>query len=627
MNPLTARLTLALGILTVVPVTTYAESGEAQSKFERAYYLEKHDGNLAEAIELYRSVALDRSASRELMAEAETRRGSCAEDLRSQDMASLMPPDAIAFAEVRNPGQHIGNLARLIGVLGDPLANLTHPSGQAIPIPDGPGLVLPSEVFLSPAIVEELSRFRGVAVAVTGVEPPAPGAEPFTGIKAVAVLHPGDHHGIRGMIETAAQFVRPAEPINGFATIRIEPGVVVTFTNRLVIAATGRELIADVIDRIESFDRPSLAASDDLQFTAGRRADALVFAFVNVAKAVESSIPFVRGDRDAARGIGMARAMMDIDKMRSVCLSIGSNEQGLDAEFTMSLEEGHNNMVYNLVRTPPLNGRSLECVPAGAAAVLALGINPASDEAGREQALTKANTLQGITGLDLGRELFANIEEIAAFIVPGQRTGGEIPDVGLVITAADPQKSELLWTTLLSLPYKFAGEPMAEPVLRDIEGVPVNVYPMPEGGPSLHVAQVRNSLVIGLTEVAVKASIGAQRGGQSILKDEGVKAATDRMTEDTSIVLFAHAGRCAEIATQFCSEDEVAEVRQVAQIAGSTILTVTVDESPTRFRVSGNLGGLPQAKDAIRVFSQMMANHHERDRAAGLAEASAAVSE
>ena len=593
----------------LLPAGLARAESKAQRQFERAYFLETHEGDLQAAADLYETVTADRKAAKALRSEAQTRRQCCLEDLGSRDLARLMPPEVVGFVELRQPGRHFENLAEMLGLIGDPLSNLTG-GGQRIPIPDAPGIAIPAEVFLSPALIGEVKRFRGLAVAVTGIEPPPAGNPALGGVQAILVLHPGDDRGLRGLIETAAQFVQPTDPIAGFGTVRIEPGVFVTFTNRLVIAATSRDLVADVVERLTSPPARSLADRDDIKAMAEQRGNALLFAFVDAKGSLAAWQKIAQHEPDAAEALGIAYGLLDIAHMQSLALSLGSSPEGLFGEFRMTLDEGHANFVYNLIRTPPMTGRSLKGVPAGAAAVLGLGINPASKPADAELAMQKADKLRYVTGLDLGRELFANIEEISVFIVPGERRSGglEIPDFGVVITAADPVKSQQLWDYLLGIPSRIMGQELAEPTTKRIAGAEVRLYPMPEG-PTIHIAQVDHSLLVAPNEAALVASIEAFRTGESILSDPGVKEAVSQITEDTSLVLFAHAGRCAQVGAQFCPPDEVPIVRAVGAMLESTMLTLVADESPTRLRLAGRLTGLPKVKDIISLASEMMGLH------------------
>ena len=193
--------------------------------------------------------------------------------------------------------------------------------------------------------------------------------------------------------------------------------------------------------------------------------------------------------------------------------------------------------------------------------------------------------------------------------MPGERhsQGPPIPDVGVVVAASDPAKSQLLWDQLLSIPSRVMGSQVPEPTRRTIAAVVRGQHvPDARAGVNIHVVTLDHSIVIAPTERAIAASIEAFRSGDSILSDAGVKAATGQMTDDTSILIFAHAGRCAQVAAQFCPPSEMGEVQMVGAVAGSTVATVLVDESPTRFRLAANVTGLPKVKDVIQMVSKVM---------------------
>jgi len=618
-SPIRARIALSSLPLLFPAAAVLADAGTVQQQFERAYFLETHDGDAQAAAELYETVAKDRSAPPALIDEARNRAARCREDSRSQDLAVLMPQDTIAYVEVRRPGQHLANLAGLLGLVGDPLANVRAGREAGIPIPDAPGLAIPAEIFLSPAILREADRFRGAAFAFTGIQPPPAGVAELGGVQALLVLHPGDAAGLRGALETGAQFVQPAEPIGGFGTVRIEPGIIVTFTHRLVIAGTSRELVAGAVERLASGKGACLADRADVQALAERRATALFFAFVDAKRGFATVHQQVGHEPDAAQALGVAQGLLDVGHWQSACVTLGSSPEGLHGELVLSLDEGHANVIYNLIRTPPMSGRALRAVPAGSAAVVGIGINP--PRAGQDAAAAadpasitnKVQTVRYVTGLDLGRELFANIEEIVAFVLPGERREGPpIPDAGLIIASADPAKSQMLWDQLLGLPALVQGQDHPQPTSRTIAGHQARAYTLPNGM-ELLVAQLDHSIVIAPTERAIAAVVETLGNGQSILADAGIKAAVEQITPDTSILLMAHAGRCAQVAAQFCPEHEVEEVQTVGRMLGSMLVTLVADESPTRLRVAGSIRGLPQVKDMIRLAAKHLTERQPRE--------------
>src|SRR5262249_55388357 len=153
--------------------------------------------------------------------------------------------------------------------------------------------------------------------------------------------------------------------------------------------------------------------------------------------------------------------------------------------------------------TPPMSRKTLALVPGKAAAVFGFGLNPA-DAAAPAPANGKAAALKSVTGLDIFREVFGNIQEITAYVAPMEGGGfgtsenndkPYIPNGAVIIAARDAAKSRALWTQLLSLPSIIMGEKVAPPKDVEIGGQQATVFSVPNFGP-VYVAQVKDCLVV-----------------------------------------------------------------------------------------------------------------------------------
>ena len=227
-------IAMALVVATTAANTARAESG--RDKFYRAHYLDHVEGDFAGAAKLYEAAARDGKLDARLKTRAKTGLASCREALASGNLASLMPPEALVYAELRRPGNQLRSLLDQLGLLA---------TGD-----EGP------KIAVSPKLISELVGIRGLAVAVTGFDPRAEMP------KGVAILDHGDLEVVRAMIETGLPAGGvPTDPIGGFATYSIEDKALVTLTNRLVVAATDRELIEGVVQRLAGDTKSSLASS------------------------------------------------------------------------------------------------------------------------------------------------------------------------------------------------------------------------------------------------------------------------------------------------------------------------------------------------------------------------------
>ncbi|MCB9849930.1 MAG: DUF3352 domain-containing protein [Phycisphaerales bacterium] len=593
-------IALAIGVVLCWPVAAALGLTNAPDDFRDAYYLETHEHDLAGAIAAYERVVKAGDSPKEVVAEAKTRIASCREDLRAADLAALMPADAIAFVEFRRPGDHLEHVADMLGLT----QAVRDAGGEGYAIPGEPGLRIPRQIKLSAAVIGEIKAFQGMAVAVTDInfEQERP--------EGLLVFHPGDVDIVRGLIETGAQFVQPGAPVAGFSTIEIhDPDVDVTiaFTHRLVIAGTQRALVTDAVNRLVE-GGGSLADDANFRAQTDRRGDALLYAFVNAPEALKRLYQVAGKDRDMMQGLMMGQAFLDLAHLHALSLTIGTTADGLHAEFVMAMDAAQTNMAYNLLRTPPMRGAALRQVPAGAAAVVAIGINPADDDAGKQQVLTKTQTVQAITGLDLGRELFANIREAAVFMIPPDgsgeaRPGSEIPDAALVMVVGDPAKSAALWDFLLTLPAKAMGKADIAPQVSTVAGVEVREYPI-EQGISVHFARTDGGIVVASSRAAIAASLDAGRKSGNMLDDRGLQNATARIGEETSIAAIGHVGRIARIAASMAPPRDAAEFGMMAEVAADATATLTIDETPTRLRVTGQINGLPKVERILEILAK-----------------------
>jgi exonuclease VII small subunit len=345
----------------VVPAVADDPAREtADRQFQRAYYLETHDENLEAAAEAYERVVGERKAAAPLLQEAKQRLAGIREEQAAADFARLMPPDTLVYAELSNPGRHVAQLARLLNLVADPHAA---PAGKGVPLEEG--FYLPDPLTISPALLNELEKFRGVAVAITELD--VTGRRPPRG---VLVAHPGHSDMIRGLLETSLQVIEPTEPIGGFATCTYMGQVWITRTERLVLVATSREAIEQTVDRLDSDATGRL--SDEPSFVRSRHENegALLYAWVNGPRMLRQFEGHMRGEEAM-----IARAVLDLEHMQSVSLAVTTTESGLAARARLDLADDHQNLVYGLIRTAPLTRKSLEYIPQGAAGLAVIGLN------------------------------------------------------------------------------------------------------------------------------------------------------------------------------------------------------------------------------------------------------------
>ena len=182
---------------------------DALSLFHRGYYLQHEAHDLPQALDAY-DQALAAGAGAGLQAQIRDQIGAISEDIASRDLAGLMPPETIIYAEISQPGRHMEQLIRGMGLAGR--SPETPP--EAVTIPLGNGLIMSSDFQISPALLRELGKAQGMALGITGINPRGP--------EGVLIIHPGESDIVRGLIETGLQVVPHEEAVAGFPTFSFQ---------------------------------------------------------------------------------------------------------------------------------------------------------------------------------------------------------------------------------------------------------------------------------------------------------------------------------------------------------------------------------------------------------------------
>src|SRR6185503_5457322 len=261
------------------------------------------------------------AAGSELQVKAKSRATTLTEDIASRDLARLMPPGTIAYAELAQPGEALLALLDqlvLIGTLQDVAAR----KGFAV----------------RPETVRALAGIRGLAVGITrlpeGSGPPG----------AVAVLHTGEQEILRGLVEAAvlAQGT-PADPIEGMPAWTIEERVHVALSARLIVASTEREEIAGVLRRLAHAEEPSLVSQGPLQEELARRGGAPFFCALNAAPLRPKLKALLDEKRKADPRAALLAPALDVESLHSFVARCTLGDDGCAFEASLRLEKDHRN--------------------------------------------------------------------------------------------------------------------------------------------------------------------------------------------------------------------------------------------------------------------------------------------
>jgi hypothetical protein len=569
-------------MLLVLPAVAAGQAGSAEQQFKEGYFLQTHEHDFAAAAAAYERVVANADAPPAIRAEAQTRLAQCQEEQAATELARLMPSETVAYFEISRPGKHVGQLLRLLGLVRQSPGGASGTASGVTPLPGG--LVLPDDFAVSPALIRELNKIQGLAVAITGIaEKDIP--------RGVAVIHPGDFDLWRGLIETGVQVLPRGEPIAGFTVYQVEGNVWLAVTNRLFIVSGSRDEIAATITRLKNPQADSLAKESQFRRLEAERAGALVFAYVNGRRALEIARPHMRGQEAM-----VAQMLLDLEHLESASAVVSTSDSGVYAHAKVVMTEGHRNLAYGLVRTAPVTKRSLSRVPAGAAAVAVLGLNPASKPA--EAGATAATP--SLTAMDIGREVFSNVEEISLFLMPADSAASPkgIPDVGMIAAVKDPAKSEALWDQLLSLASMVEPRVAQRPKEIEIEGRKAKEYQFADAPPIVVVRLADGAMAAG-TRGAVTAALNSD-GPRAITGDPQFKPLLDGLRPDSSKAVFVHAGR-AFSALQPVLEMRDEEAAAVGSLVSDLRLMVATNEKPAEFMIQATASGLPNVPQLIKT--------------------------
>ncbi|MBP7745339.1 MAG: hypothetical protein KA383_04350 [Phycisphaerae bacterium] len=570
---------LMIAALLLFTSTAATRAADVADKFYRAYYLERDQRDYAGAAKLYAEVVQAKGAEANLQAAARVRLASCREELATTDFARLMPPNVLGYVELNRPGERVRKLLDQLGLLAK--------DGQK-------PVVGQNRLAISPALVDAVLGMRGAALAVTGFDPSAQRPS------GVAVLHPGDMDVVRGLIETGLPAgASVVEPIAGYATYELED-VYITLTSRLVIAGSSPIEIEGVLDRMKDDQAESLATDPQLADVLKDRRGELLFFCVNPKPLLPLMDVMMAAGASQSREFAIAQGLLDPKSFRALTGRLDLSDEGFVLEVTLRLDEGHRNLVYNFLRRPAIDRETLRSVPSGAAALLALAMNEAPTKYGDVPPGQPA-TPPVVTALDLGREVFANINGVAVYVLPptaGAPSKDVVPDIVAAITVNDPAKSQALWTEMLGIASLASGGPTIEGEPRQVGGVAARSYRF-EKGVTVYVTTVGHRLLIASNEQALARALEPVRGGKSILDDADFAAPLSHVGPQTTLAVLAHAARCAAIARPFMPPDEAAELEPIIATLTNTAALVTVDHSDRLLRCSAAVTGVPNIGNLV----------------------------
>ena len=624
-NLRTITVVLFVSTISITGIRAFAAS--ASEELQRGLYAEEVEGNMTAAIKSYESVIKNGAASPNLAAQALYREAMCymklrddasaradleklvenypgqaelvekakpiLDDLANFDPATLMPPDTLIYVEFGTPGRQIETV---LGMLkGTPFENpLAAINGPQSP---NPGQKSPGDIvaaLLNPSMMTEFKKIRGSAIGITGFADNHP--------LMVSVLYPGKSDALRGVILAGLGMAgTPGETLDGMQTVRLPEGLAAAYDDRVVIVARPESQLAWSVKRYKGLNSEPSLASRNSSFAKLSKMDRQKNALTVWAKVDQAYSRVVQMFPPGAvpRGLMVANGVIDFNNVDQFLLtdSIDLNSCGSRAEI--QFKQGHQCLAYEFIHTPNISKAPFEAVPANAIAIASFALN----SGGGVQSDAARAGIRDVTGLDVGREIFANIEQAVVFVMPAatNEAAAGIPEalrsqVGVAITSRDPAQTRSVLDRVLGTAALVTG---------GNEGGGTNRYKVgstDKGDVYCYVDQANGITILSLNPGINAAAVSAMEGRRSVLASGPLHDAVSKLDPATSKLALVNVGGALRLlGAQFPAPTKDpnqekqwnASLHQLAQATASSTLELRTEEQINRFAMSSSLIGVP----------------------------------
>lgn len=627
-------------LLVVALIASAALAKSASELLQEGLYAEEVDGDLDAAIRIYAQVIEDSSAQRSHVAQAMYRQGMCymkkqqeqqaklvfeglladysdqtkiiskvkplLQELSNADPAALMPPDTLAYVEIGSPGKQVDTILNMLK--GTPLENPLAAIGGAPQGGASPGNIVAG--FLNPNMMAEFKKIRGMGIGITGIDQDNP--------PVVVVLFPGKSDALRGLVMGALVVLgKPIEAIEGMQCVEFPDGGGAAYDDTVVILAsplayTEGQLTWSVKQYKGVTNKPTLASSNKSFAKVNkkdRQENALTIwaNFDQLYTALKETFP----DGELPEHMRAADGMADFKNIDDLIASFSIQENGIALEANVGFKEGYNSLAYDMFRNPKLSKAAFDVVPSGAIALLSVA--PGGAESARAKAVHEQ--IRNMTGLEIGGDIFANIDQVTLFVLPSAVSSGEIlpgippivGSVGLVLTSENPRQTRQIMTGLLSATNLIASQSgdESEANIGRYQFELVNQLKL-----HCYTNQKNKTTVLSLNPGVIEASASALGARRSVTSGGSLKDAVNKLSPGASKLVLINVGGVIRAGAPLLlsgmdeSGDDVKElIAQVANSCEKTTVQFSTQEESNNFNVRAEIRDLPPANE---LFGPMM---------------------
>jgi len=625
-------------LLAVLGLGTVGFAKSAGTLLQEGLYAEEVDGDIDAAIKIYERLIAESTAQRSHIAQGMYRLGMCylkkqderrakdifgklvanysdqtrvvnkvkplLEELGNADPAALMPPETLVYIETGSPGRQIETILNMLKgtPFENPLAVLGGgKSGKS------PGDILGA--LMNPAMMAEFKKIRGMGIGINGVAQNNP---PFT-----AVLFPGKSDALRGLILAGLGMVgTPGEPVEGMQTVTISGMAGAAYDDNIVIIAQPAEQLAWSVKQYKGVTSEPTLASTNKSFAKVskklRQENALTL-WANADEVFAGLSKMIPAEH-LPKEIRLADGIADFENIDDLIVFFNIQEDGIALEKNIAFKDGHNCIAYNMIRTPNLSRAGFEAVPSDAVGLVSIALGQASSA----QGLAASKSIKNFTGLDIGREIFANIEQINLFALPpdGSANAGNIgappiaTNLGLAVTSRNPQQTRRILTQMLTVANLVAGKTdTGQPA--DGTGK-YQIGLVNDQKLYCYMNQMNKTTVLSLNPDVVETSVSAIKRRRSVCTSGPLNEAVSKLSPSTSKLLLVNVGGALHVADAYIQatynnpqNPAHKTLAQLAKACEKTSIQLGTDERINNFNVRLSIDQLPPLDNLFPVLMQL----------------------
>jgi Carbohydrate family 9 binding domain-like/Concanavalin A-like lectin/glucanases superfamily/Tetratricopeptide repeat len=630
-------ITIVLTLALASAFCSQATAAPASELLQKGLYAEEVEGNIDSAIKTYGEVIKKTDAPRNQIAQALYRQGMCylkvkdeqaaktaleklvneytdqteivqkaqltLDDLMDFDPAALMPPGTLIYVELGSPGKQVETILNMLK--GTPYENPLAAIGNqnaANPNQKSAGDIVGA--LLNPSMMAEFKKIRGSAIGITGVAQNNP--------PMIAVLYPGKSDALRGLIMAGLNMAgAPGEPIEGMQTINIQNAAEVAYDDKVILIAQPAEQIKWSVRQYKGLaNEPTLASSNAsfAKINKKTRHDNLLTAWINVDEVYTKSLPlFEKGN--ILKQVYLIDAIADFNHIDYLTMTNSIEQDGFNDTTEIVFKDGHHCLAYDLIRTPNISKAALSAVPSNAVAIATFALSADNEN----QAGAIRGQIKNVTGLDIGREIFANIEQVTVFAVPAKTPNAFLPGtIGLAITSHNPQQTrQILAKTIGTADSMFTGRPVAD---ANSFGGKYQVGQIQNNPMYCYVEQAGKVTILSLNPDITQASVAAIKDHNSVCNAGPLSDAVAKMPAIASKMILLNAGGAIRLAAPTIIEYIGKESRdslqnnfeQLALACDKSVIELRTDEQPNSFTLNRKLTGLPPLNQLFGPVGQIV---------------------